>query len=282
VLGDPVAVNQIEFQRVLTEFLDFCDANDWAVAFHQIPCTHLEEYADAGLSAIKIGEEAIVDVTSFSLEGRPMKALRSSINRLEREGFRAVAFPAPLSDDTLARLRAISDEWLGLPGRRERGFTLGSFTEEYVRETPVIAIENSSGDLLAFVNIIPDGVDDEATIDLMRRRADVPNGTMDLLQVRLIEHLRAEGYKHYSLGMAPFSNVGDQPNAPVIERAIRVLYDHVSVVFSYKGLYSYKAKFQPRWEPRYLAYSGETALPKITFALIQLSERPSIRREKRA
>jgi phosphatidylglycerol lysyltransferase len=74
--------------------------------------------------------------------------------------------------------------------------------------------------------------------------------------------------------MAPFSNVGDQPNAPVIERAIRLLYEHVSRVFSYKGLYSYKAKFQPSWEPRYLAFSGETALPKIILALIQLSERP--------
>ena len=273
VLGDPVAANQVEFRRVLDEFLDFCDANDWAVAFHQIPCTHLTDYAAAGLSSIKIGEEAIVDVTNFSLEGRAMKALRSSINRLEREGFRAVSFSAPLSNETIARLRLVSDQWLSLPGRRERGFTLGSFTEDYIRETPVLAIEDSSGDLLAFVNIIPDGVDDEATIDLMRRRVDVPNGTMDLLQVRLIEHLRNEGFKRYSLGMAPFSNVGDQPNAPVIERAIRVLYDHFSVVFSYKGLYSYKAKFQPSWEPRYLAFSGETALPKIILALIQLSER---------
>lgn len=273
VLGDPVAANQVEFRRVLDEFLDFCDANDWAVAFHQIPCTHLDDYAAAGLSSIKIGEEAIVNVSTFSLEGRAMKALRSSISRLDREGFHAVSFPAPLSDETLARLRVVSDQWLSLPGRRERGFTLGSFTEEYVRETSVLAIEDSAGDLLAFVNIIPDGVEDEATIDLMRRRLDVPNGTMDFLQVRLIEHLRASGFKRYSLGMAPFSNVGDQPNAPVIERAIRLLYEHVSLVFSYKGLYSYKAKFQPSWEPRYLAFSGETALPKIILALIQLGER---------
>ncbi len=274
VLGDPVAVDSLEFRRVLDEFLDFCDANDWAVAFHQIPGTHLDDYAAAGLSCIKIGEEAIVDVTNFTLEGHAMKALRSSINRLEREGYRVVSFTAPLADDTLARLRKVSDEWLSLPGRRERGFTLGSFSEEYVRATPVLAIEDATGELLAFVNVIPDGVEDEATIDLMRRRIDVPNGTMDLLQVRLIEHLRALGFKRYSLGMAPFSNVGDQPNAPVIERAIRLLYDHFSLVFSYKGLYSYKAKFQPSWEPRYLAYSGETALPKIILALIQLSERP--------
>ena len=276
-LGDPVAANAEEFKRVLVEFLDFCDANDWGVAFHQIPATHLDAYAAAGLSSVKIGEEAIIDVTEFSLQGRAVKALRSSVNRLEREGYHATYFEAPLSPETLSRLRSVSDEWLSLSGRRERGFTLGRFTDDYVRSTPVLAIEDPTGNLLAFANIIPDGVADEATIDLMRRRSDLPNGIMDLLQVRLIEHFREAGFTRYSLGMAPFYNVGEQAGAPVIERAIRLLYDHVSRIFSYKGLHSYKAKFQPSWEPRYLAYSSETELPRITLALIQMTERSSNR-----
>jgi phosphatidylglycerol lysyltransferase len=273
-LGDPVAADAGEFRRVLGEYLEFCDANDWGVAFHQIPAKHLDEYAAAGLSYVKIGEEAIVDVIGFSLQGRAVKALRSSINRLEREGYHATYFEPPLSPETLDRLRSVSNEWLSLSGRRERGFTLGRFTDDYVRTTPVLAIKDTAGNILAFANIIPDGVEDEATIDLMRRRSDLPNGIMDLLQVRVIEHFREAGYKRYSLGMAPFYNVGEQAGAPVIERAIRLLYDHVSRIFSYKGLHSYKAKFQPGWEPRYLAYSSETELPKITLALIQMTERP--------
>ncbi|HEX3721403.1 MAG TPA: flippase-like domain-containing protein, partial [Nitrolancea sp.] len=180
-LGDPVATSPVEFQRVLEEFLDFCDANDWSVAFHQIPSTHLDDYVRAGLSCVKIGEEAIVDVTGFSLQGRAVKALRSSINRLERDGYRATFFEPPLCAETLGRLRSVSDEWLGLSGRRERGFTLGRFADEYVGSTPVLAIENAAGDILAFANLIHDGVEGEATIDLMRRRSDIPNGVMDLL-----------------------------------------------------------------------------------------------------
>ena len=96
-LGDPVATNPGEFNRALKEYLEFCDANDWGVAFHQVPPAHLPDYAAVGLSAIKIGEEAIVDVTDFSLQGRPMKALRSSINRLEREGYRTLYLAPPFN-----------------------------------------------------------------------------------------------------------------------------------------------------------------------------------------
>lgn len=278
VLGDPVAADHIEFERVLAEFLDFCDANDWAVAFHQTPDTHLTEYSQAGLTAIKIGEEAIVDVTSFTLQGRPMKALRSSINRLEREGYRAVYFAPPLSNEILERLRAVSDEWLEISGRRERGFTLGQFSDAYVRGCPVMAIEDAEGNLLAFANIIPDWAEGEATIDLMRRRKDLPNGIMDLLQVRLIEHFRDAGYRRYSLGMAPFVHVGETADAPVIEKAIRLLYENLSRMFSYKGLHSYKEKFMPAWEPRYLIYDSDRSLPAIVLALIRLTERPTHRK----
>ncbi len=272
-LGDPVAGSPDGFSRVLHEYLDFCDANDWGVAFHQVPATHLSEYAAAGFSSIKIGEEAIVDVGEFSLQGRPMKALRSSINRLEREGYRTSYFTPPLSEAVVAKLREVSDEWLGLSGRRERGFTLGGFRDDYVRATSVMVVENAQGDFLAFANVIPDGVKGEATIDLMRRKSDLPNGIMDLLQVRLIEHFREAGFTRYTLGMAPFFNVGEESDAPVKERAIRLLYDHVSRIFSYKGLHDYKAKFMPSWEPRYLVYDSETSLPAIILALIQLTER---------
>ncbi len=272
-LGDPVAGSPEAFNRVLNEYLDFCDANDWGVAFHQVSKAHLAEYAAAGLSSVKIGEEAIVEVAAFSLQGRSMKALRSSINRLEREGYRTTYFSPPLSSDVVTQLREISDEWLSLSGRRERGFTLGGFRDDYVRDNPVMVVQSADGAILAFANVIPDGVEGEATIDLMRRRSDLPNGIMDLLQVRLIEHFRDAGFARYSLGMAPFFNVGEESNAPVKERAIRLLYEHVSRIFSYKGLHNYKAKFTPIWEPRYLVYDSETSLPAIVLALIQLTER---------
>ena len=273
-LGDPVATNAEEFERVLSEFLEFCDANDWSVAFHQVPTKRLTSYTAAGLSVFKIGEDAIINVNSFSLHGRSMRAMRSGIHRLERAGYRARLSLPPHSEQLLDCLREVSTEWLNLPGRRERGFTLGVFDLDYLRTTPVMLVEDVDGHALAFANIIPDGASGEATIDLMRRRADLPNGIMDLLQLRLIEHFRAQGYHHYSLGLVPFSNVGNNTGAPMIELAIRHSYRHLGRFFSYNGLLHYKEKFHPEWDPRYFAYAPTLALPRLVLVLTELTERP--------
>ncbi|HET8524499.1 MAG TPA: phosphatidylglycerol lysyltransferase domain-containing protein, partial [Thermomicrobiales bacterium] len=204
-LGDPVATDETEFQTVLAEFLDFCDANGWRAAFHQVPPGHLADYREAGLGVLKIGEEAVVHLPDFSLRGTKMKSLRAVVNRFEREGLRSAWYPPPLGDALLGQVRAVSDEWLTLPGRRERGFTLGQFVDDYVRLTPIMTVEDADGHILAFANVIPDGADGEATIDLMRHRASLPNGVMDFLFIRLLEHFKEAGYSTFSLGMAPFA-----------------------------------------------------------------------------
>lgn len=270
-LGDPVATDADEFDRVLVEYLDFCDANDWLVAFHQTTGRHAEAYRRAGLSMLKIGEDAVINLDTFSLSGKSMKSLRSITNQFDRRGYRAVWYDAPLDDATLARVRAVSDEWLTIDGRRERGFTLGQFEDDYVRSTPVMTIEDAEGNVVAFTNVIPDGVEGQATIDLMRRRRE-PSGAMDVLQVRLFEVLRERGYHGFSLGMAPFAEVGGEPGATIPERAIHLFYERFNRFFSYKGLREYKAKFQPDWEPCYIVYAAETQLPRIALALLRVTE----------
>jgi len=270
-LGDPVATDDEEFDRVLAEFLDFCDANDWLVAFHQTPETRRDAYRRAGLSMLKIGEDAIVDVTTFSLSGKPMKHLRATVNQFDRNDYRAVWHDAPLDDATLERVREVSDEWLTIDGRRERSFTLGQYSDAYIRSTPIMTIEDADGRVVAFTNLVSDGVEGEATIDLMRRRHE-PSGSMDVLQVRLIELLRERGYRTFSLGMAPFAEVGTEPGATIPERAVHLFYERFNRFFSYKGLRDYKNKFQPRWEPRYIVFASEVQLPRIALALLRVTE----------
>jgi phosphatidylglycerol lysyltransferase len=270
-LGDPVAETPEELARVLAEFLDFCDANGWRVALHQVPPARLGIYRAAGLQTLKIGEEAVVELAGFSLAGKPMKHLRATVNRFEREGYVAVYYPAPLDDGLLARLSAVSDEWLTIEGRRERGFTLGHFAAAYLRATPVMTVEDAAGRVVAFANLIPDGAPGEATIDLMRRRVE-PSGAMDFLYVRLFERLRDAGYARFSLGLAPFAEVGRGPDARPAERAIQLAYTRFNRFFAYKGLHDYKDKFGPVWSPRYLVYQSATALPQVVLALIRITE----------
>jgi phosphatidylglycerol lysyltransferase len=271
-LGDPVARDREEFCRVLREFMQFCADNDWRVAFHQVPATALCDYAEAGLKSLKIGEEAMVNVQSFTLEGRPMKTLRSGVRKIGNLGYDTRIHQPPIPAHVMDQLKAVSEDWLALPGRRERGFTLGQFDEHYLTACPIMTVEDKDGEIWAFANFIPDYAPGETTIDLMRYRRDAPNGLMDFLFVRLFEYTRAEGYQRFALGLAPFAEVGSAADAPTREKALRLLMERLSFVFSYKGLWAYKEKFHPDWEPRYLIYESELALPATTVAIIRITE----------
>ena len=272
VLGDPTAPDVQSSRAIIESFLDFCNANAWHVAFHQVPPRLLPLYADLGLGYLKLGEEAIVDLATWSLAGNAMKGFRSAINRLERLGYRTAIHQPPQSDSMLDQLRAVSDAWLTLPGRRERAFTLGRWADDYIRRCPVFTLESSTGEIVAFMNVIDDGVPGEATMDLMRHMPDAPNGAMDVLFAGLADYFRSIGKTSFSLGMVPFYDVGSHPDDPLIERGIRLLIGRMERFFSYRGLSAYKDKFHPHWEPRYVIYSSAIALPQIALAIVRLTE----------
>lgn len=270
-LGDPNAAGDEDFKLVLAEFLDFCDANGWWVAFHQSSPRWEPFYKKAGLSRLKLGEDAIVQLDSFTLAGRHMKSMRHGVSKLEADGYKVVIHDPPQTDAMLAQLKAVSDGWLKLGGHRERGFTLGWWEDDYIRGSRVAAVEDADGKVYAFANEIFDGVPGEATIDMMRR-APEPNGVMDFLFAKMYQYYHEQGYRGFSLGMAPFANVGTEDGAGLPERALHEMYEHMNRVFSYKGLHAYKDKFNPRWEPRYLVYESGATLPLIALAIVRLTE----------
>jgi phosphatidylglycerol lysyltransferase len=176
----------------------------------------------------------------------------------------------------LATLKEISDEWLRLPGRRERQFTLGRFEPGYVHSTPIVLAEDVEGRAFAFLNRIPSYVPGEATIDLMRHRTEIPNGIMDFLFVRLFLELKEQGFTRFNLGMAPMAGFQEREEASAEERAIHFFFQHLNFLFNYSGLRAYKAKFATSWEPRYLIHQHPLDLPAVALALGRISEpRPS-------
>jgi phosphatidylglycerol lysyltransferase len=115
---------------------------------------------------------------------------------------------------------------------------------------------DSGGRLVAFVNEIPTYPTGVATIDMMRHRVEIPNGAMDFLFLQLMLRLKEEGFHTFSLGLAPFSGVGDEPGATLEERAMHQLFEHLNRFFSFKGLRSYKEKFEPQWTDSFIVYQG--------------------------
>ena len=271
VLADPVGPEH-EIEPLVRGFQAFCQENDWGLAFHQTLPDFLPLYRRLGFRKLKIGDDAVVDLPAFTLEGRAMKRLRNTVRKLEGQGLAAVRVEAPLPDRVLAEARDVSDEWLALPGRRERRFTLGRFEADYVRGTTLTYVADRHGRMQAFVNVLPSFAAGETTIDLMRHRIDAPGGAMDLLLVRLIERSRALGFQRFNLGMAPLGGFQEGEEATPEERAVHFFIARLHARFNFLGLRQFKAKFATRWEPRYLVYRRIVELPRIAAALNDVSE----------
>ena len=271
VLGDPVGPED-EIESTIRGFSAFCGENDWGFAYYQTLPDFLPIYERCGLSTLKLGEDAIVDLRTFTLEGKRRKGLRESMHKVERQGIDVRRHEPPLSDALLAELKAVSDDWLQIPGRRERQFTLGRFEAEYIRKSPVLVAVDRNGVVLAFVNTIPSYRKGETTLDLMRRRSGAPNGVMDYVLVKTMMDARDRGFERFSLGLAPMSGFQEQESPTAEERAIHALFRHLTFIFSFSGLRAYKAKFATGWEPRYIIYHHALDLPRVGTTLARVSE----------
>jgi phosphatidylglycerol lysyltransferase len=269
-LGDPVGPEE-EIEDMIRKFVEFCEENDWGIGFHQTLPDFLPIYERLGFRKLKIGEDAIVDLTTFNLVGKDRKELRHTMNKMESLGVQILHYEPPISDQVLSQVKEASDDWLRLPGRKERQFTLGTFDPEYIQSTPLFVAADNKGKFLAFANEIPSYRKDEATIDLMRFRSDAPGGVMDFLFVKLFAHLKERGFHRFNLGMTPMSGFreGETPSAE--EKFIHFFFQQLGFIFRYKGLRQYKSKFASFWEPRYAIYRSPLDLPRMALALRKVS-----------
>lgn len=271
-LGDPVGPKD-KIMDMTKQFLNYCHENGWNCAFMQVPAEFLPIYEKLELDVLKIGEDGVVDLNKFCSETANKKTFKSPVKKLERDGFKITKSVPPHSEEELMELKAVSDEWLSLPGRRERGFSLGQFDKSELRDETTYNLIDPNGKILAFANQVRSYQEGEVTIDLMRHRVEVPNGAMDFLFVKMMIMLHEAGYSHFSLGLAALSGVGTESNATLQERAVHQIYEHMNRFFSYKGLRNYKAKFAPEWVSRYLVYEGGTpGLVRTTIAIAKATE----------
>jgi phosphatidylglycerol lysyltransferase len=269
-LGDPVAP-EAELLQTLREFIAFAKDNGWAVAFHQVLPDFLQQYQSLGMHKFKTGDDAVVDLTTFTLKGGKAQNLRSTINKFERENYHIGFYEPPVSDQLIAQARQISDQWLA-SGRRERTFTLGQFTDDYARVTPMMTVEDGNNQLVAFVNLIPAYASKTATIDMMRHGENTPNGTMDYLFTNLFLHFQAAGYTRFSIGMAALDGFQVGENRSREENLVHEFAKNLDSIFSFASLKKYKAKFATIWEPRYLIFQHHADLPRLGLAISELTE----------
>jgi len=251
VMGDPVG-DPCEFEGLAWRLMERADRAGDQVVFYEVGPTWLPLYIDLGLVFFKLGEEGRVPLADFSLEGKARADLRQAARRLEREGGAFEVVPRDQLAPLLPRLREISDEWLAARSVREKGFSLGRFDEDYLRRFPCGVI-SVNGLPVAFGTLWTSESRHELSIDLMRYSDQAPKGVMDALFANLLLWGQSQGYAWFSLGMAPFSGMETHRLAPAWQKMGAALYRYGEHFYNFQGLRDYKEKFEPVWEPRYLA-----------------------------
>ncbi len=267
-MGDPVAADEEDRRELAWEFRELCERHGGWPVFYQIHPDHLGLYVELGLTLVKFGEEARVRLAEFSLDGKARKALRNTVNRLERDGYRFEVVDVAGVPELLPRLRPISDAWLGGKNVREKGFSLGLFSLDYLRTGPVAVVQRDAA-VVAFANLWQGGRV-ELSVDLMRYPPDSPNGLMDYLFVRIMLWGRDQGFEWFNLGMAPLAGLQNRGFAPLWNRFGAMVFGGGEAFYNFRGLHQYKDKFDPRWEARYLAAPSGLVLPRVLTELTTL------------
>ncbi len=227
--------------------------------FYAAPVSFLPLALDLGLSVQKVGEAALIDLPTFSLEGSSRARLRQVSKRATRDGCVFEVLPAGTFDAVAEDLGRVSRAWLDAHQGAEKRFTLGNFDADYLRRFP-LAVVKCNGALVAFANIWRSGDGQACSVDLMRHAPDAPSGVMDFLFVELALWAKAEGMKTLDLGMAPLAGLAPEREADMFSRLGVLVYSHGEEIYGFEGLRKYKDKFDPRWEPVYLAAPDRVSL----------------------
>lgn len=256
-VGDPASRDELIYR-----FRELAEQYGDRPAFYEVPAGDLHRYIDAGFDIVKLGERARVDLPTFTIEGAKHKAERNRMNKLERDGcaFRVVS--AAEVPRLLPEIRAISDEWLQAKSTREKGFSLGHFDEAYLARYDHVVVE-CAGRIVAFGNLWQAADHNEISLDLMRHRTDAPAGIMDFLFIKTMLWAKQQGFHWFDLGMAPLAGLEPPVSASLWNRIAGLIYAHGEHFYNFQGLRKFKDKFNPVWEPMYLASPGGFALPHI-------------------
>ena len=252
VLENPVCANPETMKAIILQFDTFCQDNGLKSFYYRVPEDCLGIYETTKKKSLLIGQEAIIDLKSFNLDGGTKKSIRNACNKSQESGyFPRIHFP-PVKEGVLQKIKSVSAEWLEENEFREMVFSQGIFDLNELKNHVVITIENHEEKVLAFLNLIPDYTPGEVTFDLVRKSKDAPNGIIDFLMVETIKFAITRGHKYFSLGFAPMSGIEKGRDFP--EKSIKFAYEKIRSFSTYKGLRDFKDKFGPDWKNSYIIY----------------------------
>jgi len=264
VLETPVTSPE-NLKAFIKSFDKYCFESGVKSFYYRVPEESLDPFISSGKKKLYLGQEGVVDLTSFSLAGGNRKSIRNALKKVEEKGFKGKLYTAPIKDGLLQKIKSVSDEWLADTDREEIVFSQGMFDWEELKGQSIITVENAEEKIVAFLNVIPDYARGEGTYDLIRKTADAPNGVIDFILVELFNYLKAMGRTSVNIGFAPLSGLEEPKN--LTERSMKFAYEKIKSFSHYKGLRDAKDKFSPEWHNKYLVYDQDYDLLQVPAVL---------------
>jgi lysyl-tRNA synthetase class 2 len=267
-IGDPEA-----WPGAINAFLDEAARHAWVPAV--LGCSELgaETWCreDSGLTALELGDEAIVNVAGFTLEGRSRRNVRQMVNRVAKHGYEAqVRRVGDIGREEIDWLNRQADSWRGSPTERGFSMALGRVGAPG-DEDCVVATAVENGVLRALLHFVPWGPDG-LSLDLMRRDRSAQPGLNDFLIVETVKRAPDLDVKRISLNFAMFRAAlerGERIGAGPVLRLWRGLLLFLSRWFQIESLYKFNAKFCPEWVPRFFVYTGTRDVPRVGLAAME-------------
>ena len=225
-------------------------------------------FKQLGLRALYVGDEAIVDTATFSLEGRSIRKVRQSVSRLEKAGYACeLTTVAALDQDAVVELDRVSAAWRGEHAERGFSMALDSLRIDDHADTLLLIARDEQKRVRGFLHFVPSYGRAAVSLSLMRRDQQTPNGLTEYMVAKAIVALRGQHIDEVSLNFAAFARILYDPHS-VAQRLLKHGLAWADAFFQIERLYRFNAKFFPRWEPRYLMYEGALSLPRIALATL--------------
>ncbi|MFF0147622.1 lysyl-tRNA synthetase class 2 [Amycolatopsis sulphurea] len=265
--ADPLGDHEA-WPGAIEEYLEICRRNAWLPAAMGASELGATVWARFGLDVLEIGDEAIVDTQTFTLDGRTMRGVRQATSRTKRAGYKVLVRRAEtLRQEELHELAELAAAWRGTETERGFSMALGRMGDA----GSVLVTAEQDGRTRGVLQFVPWG-EKGLSLDVMRRDRDVDNGVNELMISELLLYSRDHGIDHVSLNFAAFRALMEQGRrigaGPVARMSAKALH-FFSRWIQIESLYRFNAKFRPRWVPRYLVYPGVSSLPRVGIATFE-------------
>jgi len=269
ISGDPVGP-PLEAGPAVDRFMAHAEARGWRTAVMGASDRLLQTYRDRGLHPLYHGDEAVLGIQGFSLDGRSMRATRQAVHRLERKGFRAeVVMAGDVPPALREELAAVEHAWLR--GGARKGFTmeLDSLFRLDGDDAVFVIGRDEQGQITGFLHLAVCPPSRALSLSTMPRQRDAPNGFTAWLITETVSWARGQGYTHVSLNFSPFAGLlaakAEMPRMQRLQRRALLRLKGI-LALQLDNLLRFNAQFDPAWQPRYVIVQAWTDLPRIAVA----------------